>query len=129
LLRNGLTLAVLLAWSTAAASTTVETFLARSEALQARGFMAMFSSDVGVLREEMQDSVAALRLERQQAIQAGRQPAFCPPERASTTSSELLGYFRTIPAPLRARMEVRDGLRGFMARKYPCPTRAARPPR
>jgi hypothetical protein len=99
----------------------VETFLQKAEALQRRGILALASSDYRLLRGEVQTATAALRAERQAAQRAGRQPAYCPPQQGgSLTPADILGHFRTIPAPQRARMEVRDGLRTLLARRFPC---------
>jgi len=99
----------------------VETFLQKAERLQSRGVMALMSSDYRLLRNEVQAASQALRAERLAAQRAGRQPAYCPPaQNNGVTPAELLAHFRSIPAPQRARMEVRDGLRSLLARKFPC---------
>ena len=101
---------------------SVATFLDKADALQRRGAFALFSSDIGLLKGEINDAGAALRAERLAATRAGRRPAFCPPgERATVNSNELLAHFRAIPPAQRAHIEVRDALRGFLARKYTCP--------
>jgi hypothetical protein len=101
---------------------TVAVFLEKADALQSRGVLAMFSSEVGLLKGEVRAAGAALRAERQAAVRAGRRPAYCPPGAgARMNSDELLGHFRAIPPAQRARMEVRDGLRSLLVRKYPCP--------
>ena len=100
----------------------VPQFLAKAEALEKKGAMALFSSDVGVLKKEISESAAQLRAERLAARKAGRKPAYCPPEKGGALgSTELLAHFRAIPPAERARMRVRDGLRSLMIRKYPCP--------
>ncbi len=99
----------------------VETFLQKAERLQSRGVMALMSSDYRLLRSEVQTASDALRAERQAAQRAGRQPAYCPPRQGGElTPPEVLAHFRSIPAAQRTRIEVRDGLRGLLARKYPC---------
>lgn len=99
---------------------TVAAFLEKADALQARGMMAMFSSDIGLLKGEVTSAGTALRAEVAAARQAGRQPAFCAPERVRMNSNELLAYFRSIPAAQRQRLEVRDAMRFYMVRRYPC---------
>jgi len=106
---------------TALHAMTVAVFLQKAEALKARGMTAMFSSDISLLKNEIKGAGAALRAERLAAQSAGRRPAYCPPERPAIQPNELLAHFRAIPAPQRARMEVRDALRGLLVRKYPCP--------
>lgn len=97
-------------------------FLDKATALEKKGAMALFSSDIGRLKKEIQNSGKELRAERLAAAAAGRKPAFCPPEKgASLNSSELLSHFRSIPQAQRARMRTKEAFRNFMARKYPCP--------
>ena len=119
-----LTVAVLLAAVpvTALNAMPVSQFLAKADALEKKGAMAMFSSDIGVLKKEITDSAAQLKAERQAAQRAGRKPAYCPREGAkgSLDSKEILTHFRAIP-PAKRGMQVKDGLRSLFARKYPCP--------
>lgn len=101
----------------------VSTFLSKAEALQKKGPLALLSGDFGRLKKEVEGSGALLRQERLAASSAGRNPAFCPPEKgASLNSNELLSHFRSIPPAERSRMQVKDAMRSFMAGKYPCPT-------
>jgi hypothetical protein len=101
---------------------TVADFLAKADALKAKGAMAMFSSDLGKLKKEMVDSAAQLREERLSAQKAGRKPAFCPPKagKGSINSNEVLAHFQSIP-PAQRSMTTQDGFAGLMRKKYPCP--------
>jgi hypothetical protein len=99
---------------------TVATFLQKAEALQARGALALLSSDFTLLKNEVAAAGQSLRAERLAARRAGRRPAYCPPENSSFTPDELLAGFRSIPAAQRQRMQVRDGLRRLLIRRYPC---------
>jgi len=97
-------------------------FLNRATALEKKGPMALLSSDMGVLKREMQNSGASLRAERLAAQAAGKKPAFCPPAKpVGMSPKEILDHMRSIPAAQRARMTTRDGFRSLMVRKYPCP--------
>jgi hypothetical protein len=99
----------------------VDTFLQKAEALQRRGIMALVSSDYRLLQREVETATQQLRAERQAEQRAGRQPAYCPPQQGGTLSpADILGHFRAIPPAQRARIQVRDGLRGLLARRYPC---------
>jgi len=101
---------------------TVAVFLEKADALKSRGALAMFSSDLRLLKGEVQTAAAAVRAERLAAERAGRRPAFCPPGgRGRFDSDELLRHFHAIPPAQRTRMEVRDALRSLLVRKYPCP--------
>jgi hypothetical protein len=99
---------------------TVSVFLEKADALQARGMMALFSSEIGLLKGEVTTAGAALRAENEAARRAGRSPAFCAPEQVRMTSTELLAFFRSIPPPQRHRLEVRDAMRFYMVRRFPC---------
>jgi len=107
---------------TALQAMTVALFLEKADALQRRGALAMFSSDLRLLKGEVQTAAASLRAERLAAVRGGRRPAFCPPGPGGRfDSDEILRHFRAIAPAQRARMEVRDGLRSLLVRKYPCP--------
>ncbi len=106
--------------ATALQAMNVAVFLQKAEALQKKGMAAMFSSDLGLLKGEIRTASAALKAEREAAERAGRHGAYCPSSRASINSNELLSHFRTIPPAQRPRTEVRDALRAFLVRKYPC---------
>jgi hypothetical protein len=104
----------------AAHAMTVAVFLQKAEALKRRGPLALMSSDLGLLKSEVRTAAAALKTEREAASRAGRRPAFCPPGQVSLGADEVLTAFRAIPEPQRQRMQVRDALRQYMARRYPC---------
>jgi hypothetical protein len=99
----------------------VSTFLEKADALKAKGIMAMLSSDVGVLKAEVQAAALSYRKERKASEAAGRKPEVCPPEKGSLNTDELIATFRTIPAEARPRTTVKQAWIGFMKRKYPCP--------
>ncbi len=100
---------------------SVATFLDKADALQRRGAFALFSSDLGLLKGEINSAGTALRAERLGRRPRRAPPRLCAPERVSINSNELLAHFRAIPPAQRAHVEVRDAMRGFLARKYPCP--------
>ncbi len=97
---------------------TVAEFLGKAEALQARGFTAMFSSDIGLLKTEIKNASVAYRAD----IAAGRPPQSCPPPLGTvkTSSDELLAAFRTVPAADRTRLSVRAAFANYMAKRFPC---------
>jgi hypothetical protein len=106
----------------AANAMSVASFLGRADALMARGPLALFSSDVGLLRNEVTNASAALRAERAAARRAGQRVSSCPPDADSDAieRESMLAYFRAIPAVQSQRTEVRDALRGYLARRFPC---------
>ena len=97
----------------------VAQFLAKADALQKKGAMALFSSDIGLLKREIQNSAKQLRAEQDAAKKAGRTPATCLPDKASMNSNEILAHFRSIPPQQRA-MPVKAAFAGLMRKKYPC---------
>lgn len=111
---------VLLASPIAADAMPVSTFLAKSDALMKKGTMAVFSSDLGLLRGEVKTSFARLRAEQAAARKAGRTPASCMPAKVPVAANALLDHLRTIPAAQRG-MQVKEALGGWMAQRYPCP--------
>ncbi len=118
-------LALLIAGVPAAAhaqTMTVAEFLAKADALKKKGAMALFSSDIGKLKNEIVNSGKQLRTERLVAQKAGRKPAFCPPEKGkgSINSDELLAHFQAIP-PAQRGISVKAGFASLMRKKYPCP--------
>lgn len=58
---------------------TVETFLAKAKALQAKGPFALASSDLSLLRAEVKDAGAAYRAQIEADRLAGKRPRACPP--------------------------------------------------
>ncbi len=103
-----------------AQSMPIATFLAKADALKKKGPMALFSSDVGLLKKEIQNSGKALRAEQVAAKKAGRKLPYCLPEKASFNSTELLEHFQSIP-PAQRNQPVKAGFASLVRKKYPCP--------
>ncbi|HEX8261651.1 MAG TPA: hypothetical protein VF547_02130 [Allosphingosinicella sp.] len=104
----------------AAQAMDVASFLAKADALQKKGMMALMSSDYKLLKNEIVTHSQTLRNERLAAQKAGRRPAYCPPAKSGLKSDEILAAFRSIPAAQRPRTDVKDALRALLARKFPC---------
>lgn len=97
------------------------TFLSKAEALKKKGALALLSSDLRLLRKEMNASFAVLRAERLAAEKAGKKPAYCPPAKSEGVEpEEIIGHFRSIPEAQRPRVTAKDGFRSFLAKKFPC---------
>lgn len=107
--------------ATSASAMTVAEFLAKANALKARGMMAAFSSDIGLLKSEMAGIATAYRADLESARVAGRKPHSCPPPKGQTkmTSTELLAELEKIPAAKRG-ISMKVAFYGIMARRYPC---------
>ena len=117
--RGAAAIAGLLAVSPVAAhAMTVAEFLGKADALQARGVMAMFSSDIALLKTEIISASTAYRAD----VDAGRPPRSCPPPKGTvkTSSDELLTAFRTVPAAERTKLSVRVAFASYMVKRFPC---------
>ena len=98
---------------------SVTAFLAKADALKAQGPMALFSSDLTLLKAEGKAGGEAYRVRLLRERAAGR-PSSCPPEGAKIDSDELLAFLRTYPAGVRGRVSIRQGVADYFIRKYPC---------
>ena len=113
--------AALAAFSTSASAMPVSTFLAKMDQLAKEGAMATATSDAGLLKTELQDDAAALRVERMAATAAGKTPPYCPDASAAQpTLEEIVAGLRAIPEAQRSKTQVKDALRNFMATRFPC---------
>ena len=107
-----------LALPATASAMSVADFLAKADALNAKGMAAMFSSDIGLLKAEIAAASTAYRAD----VAAGKPPRSCPPSKGSVKlgSDELIANFRTIPTPQRATISVRTAFTNYMAKRFPC---------
>lgn len=96
-------------------------FLKRATALEKKGPLALLSSDIGVLKRELEKSEAQLLIEQAAASKAGRKDATCFPDSSNISSNELLRDFRSIPVA-RRNISVKAAFKGFLQKKYPCPS-------
>ena len=101
----------------------VQVFLTKAERLEKRGPLAIFSSDLKLLMNQVQADMKAIKAEKDQADAAHSRGAFCPPtgQKISLTDKDILGALRAVPVPRRATTETRDALRAYFARRFPCP--------
>ena len=65
--------------SAAGVAMDVATFLAKADGLRAKGPLALFSSDLTLLKSEGMAAGKNLREERLAQIAAGKRPAYCAP--------------------------------------------------
>ena len=100
---------------------SVAEFLAKANALKAKGFLALGSPDIKLLKGEMEGVAKAYRTDIVAARQAGRTPHSCPPPKgkANIGSKELLAEFEAIPAAQRG-MSVKAAFYAMMKKRYPC---------
>lgn len=102
----------------AANAMSVADFLGKADALKAKGMRAMFSSDIGLLKAEVQNAATAYRAD----VAAGKPPKSCPPPKGSAkmSSDELMANFRTIPAAQQKTTAVREAFYAMMTKRFPC---------
>ena len=98
----------------------VATYLAKGQALRAKGPFAVLSSDYKELQAEVITSAASLKTERLTAVRQGRRPSYCPPAKVSLAPEEIFAAMEAVPVAQRARTSVKEALRAAFARKYPC---------
>ncbi len=113
---------VLLAMPFAAQAMTVAEFLAKAEALKAKGMLAMMSPDISVLRTEMQAATTAYRTDVDAARAKGGTTLGCPPPKgkANITSDMVIADFNAMPKAAQQRTTVKTGLYAFMTKRFPC---------
>lgn len=101
---------------------SVAEFLAKTDALQAKGPLALASSDLPLLRNEISIASDAYRAGLAREVAAGRKPSSCPPPKgtAKVTSDDIIAAFRAIPAGQRAKMSTKTAFAAFMTKRYPC---------
>jgi hypothetical protein len=72
------------------------------------------------LKGEAERAFSNVGREIRDARAAGRTPPACPPERIELNPRQMLDYLNGIPQARRQRMTVTDGIRSWMASRYPC---------
>lgn len=117
-----LILAVALACVPAAANAEMDvaTFLAKADALKAKGVTALFSRDLKLLKAEMATASKQLQAEKIARDKAGLPPRSCPPKGAKMGAEDLMTTMRQIPAAQQRTMPLKDGVLWVAQRKYPC---------
>jgi hypothetical protein len=100
---------------------SVAEFLAKANALKAKGALALLSSDLGLLQKEIADISTVYRADIQAARAAGRTPHSCPPPKGQVKmdSSQLIAELEKIP-PRQRGMSMKSAFYAIMKRRYPC---------
>lgn len=97
----------------------VATFIAKGEALKARGVLAMFSSDLKVVRAEAREASRLYQADKEARAKAGLPPISCPPEGAKLGAMEFFDELKKMPVAERG-MPMKDGMAWVSRRKFPC---------
>jgi hypothetical protein len=100
----------------------ISTFLAKADALKAKGLMALGSSDIALLKSEGKAAGEAYRARIKSDKAKGQPPHSCPPAKASIGADDLLSHFRSYQAADRQQISVRTGFADMMKKRYPCKT-------
>ena len=103
----------------AAAAMDVNTFLAKVGALKAKGPLAMFSSDLGLLKREAATATAQISADKKARAAAHRPPLYCAAEKARMSSDEMIAGLSEIPAAERS-MSLKDGFLRVIVKRNPC---------
>ena len=112
--------AVLFAGSSAAQSAmTLNDFITRANRIPLNP-TAMLRPDAHRLKGEVERAFRTVGNEIEAARTAGRTPPACPPERINLDVRQMLAFLNGIPEARRQRMSVTDGIRSWMASRYPC---------
>jgi hypothetical protein len=98
---------------------SVATFLAKADALKAKGLMALGSSDIGLLRSEGQAAGQAYKARLEGERKAGK-PSSCPPKGTKVNSDKLMAFLRTYPEPARPRTTMKTAIADYFIKTYPC---------
>ena len=89
-------------------------FLAKADVLKAKGMLAIFSSDLGLLKTEFLNAGKVWR------AQAHR-PNACPPPGPLPANSDMIyGMAAAVPPAQRATTSATDAIVAGLNRKYPC---------
>ena len=117
-------LAAIAFWAGPTPGLSVADVLAKSDALERKGLLAMFSSDLGLIKAEARRDMNAFAAALQAANKAHRPLPACPPEDANGwkftfNTDEVLKFYRSIPPQHRGMSSV-QGFADFMRAKYPC---------
>ena len=106
----------------AQAEMSVATFITKADALEAKGILAIGSSDIGLLKAEIKTAGTAYRTDLAANRAGGKAPHSCPPPqgKAKIGSDELLAHMRTYPAQQRVQVSVKSAFYAMMKKRYPC---------
>ncbi len=98
---------------------SVATFIAKADALRAKGFMALMSPDYRLLKREATGAALAYRA-RLNAERAGGHPSSCPPKPAPINSTMLLAHLKSYPDSQRARTPMNSAMGDLFIKTWPC---------
>jgi hypothetical protein len=98
---------------------TLDAFVTRANRIPLNP-AAMLLPDAHRLKGEVERAFRTIGEEISDARADGRTPAACPPDRINLNPRQLLDYLNGIPQARRQRMSVTDGIRSWLANRWPC---------
>lgn len=98
---------------------SVAVFLAKVDALKAKGFGAMFSPDVGLLKSEATAAGMAYKARLDQERAAGR-PSSCPPKPVNIGQGLWIGHLRAYPDGQRGAISLNRAMADLFIKTWPC---------
>ena len=105
----------------AAQTMPLSTFLAKADALEAKGPLALMSSDLPIVKNEVKSSMVNYRVMLGTQKAAGKPVHSCPPAKGKLDSDAMMASFRAVPVAQRKSLTVQAALFAMMKRLYPCP--------
>lgn len=100
---------------------TVAEWLAKADALKAKGIFAVGSPDIALLGDEIKAAGVTYRAGLAKQVAAGKKPSSCPPPlgQAKISSDDIIKEFKAIPTA-RQKQSVAQAWAALMTRRYPC---------
>lgn len=98
---------------------SVAAFLAKADALRAKGFMALMSRDYSRLKSEATAAGLDYRSRLKAERTAGR-PSSCPPQPTRIDSPMLMAHLRGYPEGERARVPLKAAMADLFIKTWPC---------
>ena len=95
-------------------------FLAKADALRAKGPMALLSGDMKVLKAEGQAAGLAYRARLKADKAAGKPPHSCPPPKSRINSTQVIEHLRAYSPTTRTRTTMKMAIADLMVKTYPC---------
>ena len=104
-----------------AQSMSAETFFQKAQALQRKGMMAMFSSDVKKLMTEARAAGETARAQRLAALKIGGKPRYCPPLGSQRMGSdEFMERLGAMSRADRLKIDMTEVMIRINSAKFPC---------
>ena len=95
-------------------------FLAKADALRAKGPMALLSGDIKLLKAEGQAAGLAYRARLKAEKAAGKSPHSCPPPKSKINSTQVIDHLRSYAPATRARTTMKAAISDLMVKTFPC---------